>query len=33
MIYPQAETLIVSQTYFLKLEAKYKQGQLTFTAL
>ena len=33
MIYPQAETLIVGQTYFLKLKAKYKQAQLTFTAL
>ena len=33
VVYPEAETLIVGKTYYLKLKAKYKQGQLTFTAL
>ena len=33
VVYPEAETLIVGKTYSLKLKAKYKQGQLTFTAL
>ena len=33
VFYPEAETLIVGKTYSLKLKAKYKQGQLTFTAL
>jgi len=31
--YPEAETLIVGQTYSLRLKAKYQHGQLTFTAL
>ena len=33
VVYPKAETLIVDKAYSLKLKAKYKQGQLTFTAL
>ena len=33
VMFPQAETLNEGQTYFLKLKAKYKQGQLTFAAL
>ena len=33
VVYAEAETLIVGKTYSLKLKAKYKQGQLTFTAL
>ena len=33
VVYPEAETLIVGKTYSLKLKAKYKQEQLTFTAL
>ena len=33
VVYPEAETLMVGKTYSLKLKAKYKQGQLTFTAL
>ena len=31
--YPKQETLIVGQSYPLKLKAKYVRGQLTFTAL
>ena len=31
--YPETETLIVGQSYPLKLKAKYVRGQLTFTAL
>lgn len=33
VMFHQAETLNVGQTYFQKLKAKYKQGQLTFAAL
>ena len=33
VVYAEVETLIVGKTYSLKLKAKYKQGQLTFTAL
>lgn len=33
VVYPETETLIVGKTYSMKLKAKYKQGQLSFTAL
>lgn len=33
VMYPKAACLIEGQVYSLKLKAKYKRGQLTFTAL
>lgn len=33
VVYPEAETLIVGESYSLRLKAKYVRGQLTFTAL
>ena len=31
VIYPKTESLVVGQTYFLRLKAKYQRGHLTFT--
>lgn len=33
VIFPKANCLLVGQTYFLRLKAKYVRDQLTFTAL